>query len=126
MKIQDISYISTLRQNLIFESSNNLGNIFGITTVLHALILLTLSIKVSASMSDSNFKYPIVEKLVGDEKELRRVITFNKERDLKYPPDKRKVLALKDKFEGTIFAGSFIIDKKYLLKSLEKTHDKNN
>lgn len=105
----------------------------GIMDVLHFIEIVKsknsvtkISLISGASAIIIDYAYPIIEKPVGEGKEIRRIITFNKEQDLRYPPDKRKVLTLKDKFEGTIFAGSFIIDKKYLLKSLEKKHGKGN
>ncbi|MDD5464944.1 MAG: hypothetical protein PHP73_01175 [Candidatus Omnitrophica bacterium] len=67
-----------------------------------------------------DYSYPIIAKEVGSAKEKRRFITFNKENDLKIPPDGDKVLFFDDKFQGTIFTGSFKLDKKYLEERLKQ------
>jgi hypothetical protein len=67
-----------------------------------------------------DYTYPIVQKEIGVNKEKRRIISFNKEKDLKMPPDKEKVFAIKKKFEGTVFGGRFKINEKYLTIKMEK------
>lgn len=71
----------------------------------------------SAIMVD--YTYPIITKEVGENKEKRRMLIFNKEQNLKLPPDVNKVFSVTDKFPGTIFAGRFKIDKKYLIQKME-------
>jgi len=61
-----------------------------------------------------DYRYSIQNKLVGVVQEKRRIITFNKELDLKRTPDSDKVMFIDTKFPGTIFVGSFRIDKKFL------------
>ncbi|MDD4954488.1 MAG: hypothetical protein PHP17_00395 [Candidatus Omnitrophica bacterium] len=61
-----------------------------------------------------DYTYPIVNKEVGAMKEVRRIIAFNKAADLHQIPDDKKVIYLENKLEGTIFAGNFRIDRKYL------------
>ncbi|MDD4894664.1 MAG: hypothetical protein PHW54_05050 [Candidatus Omnitrophica bacterium] len=73
-----------------------------------------------------DYSYPIIRKEVGPTKETRRFITFNKENDLKMPPDSNKVIFLDKKFQGAIFTGSFILDKKYLEERLKQKDGKGN
>lgn len=73
-----------------------------------------------------DYKYPILRKEVGGNKEIRRMMTFNEEGDIHNPPDKEKVLFLDSSFKGTIFAGSFRIDGKYLVQKLENGNAKRN
>lgn len=61
-----------------------------------------------------DFDYPIVRKHVGQNDELRRQIIFNREGSLDRPQDNKKVLLMKDRFEGTIITGRLIINDRYL------------
>jgi len=67
-----------------------------------------------------DYKYPIIHKEIGDSKENRRMIAFNKYNDLHQLPDQNKVFLIDHKFEGTIFSGKFVINEKYLVKRLRK------
>ena len=59
-----------------------------------------------------DFTYPMRDVKIGAE--YRRQIIFNKEQDLHLPQDSNKVKYLKNKFQGTIIAGHFILNDNYV------------
>jgi len=72
------------------------------------------------SLIKIDYEYPIAKHAVGPNKEMRRFLAFNKQGDLHYLPDNEKVIYLRQKFPGTILAGSFNIDQLYLTKKFAK------
>lgn len=72
------------------------------------------------SLIKIDYGYPIVKKLVGSNNEPRRRMVFNDSGDLLQPSDPEKVIYLKNEFKGTIFAGSFKIDKQHLIEQQAK------
>ena len=73
-----------------------------------------LSIVSGNTLIAIDYTYKLVKKAVGNNNELRRVMSFNVENELTIPPDDKYVRRISTKFEGTIFSGSFIIDRSFL------------
>ena len=57
-------------------------------------------------------KYKLKEQQIGNE--YRQVIAFNKDNDLRQPPDSDYVRSLKGIFPGTLISMRFFLDKNYL------------
>jgi hypothetical protein len=72
------------------------------------------------SLIKIDYAYPIKKKLIGPNKEPRRRMVFNEKEDLLRPSDPEKVIYLKNEFKGTIFAGSFKIDRQHLIEQGSK------
>lgn len=62
-----------------------------------------------------DYLYPIELVPIGEEKEMRRQIAFNRQKNLHYPPDTEKVISMPDFFKGTMISGKFKIDDKFLI-----------
>jgi hypothetical protein len=65
-----------------------------------------------------DYEYPLVEKRVGKNQEIRRFLFLNKEANFTNKPDLKKLKLIKNNFPGVIFSGYFIIDKDYLLSQI--------
>lgn len=51
--------------------------------------------------------------------QLQKIITFNKEESLEYPPDRRSVRAMNADFAGTVISMRFFLDKAHLMKAFD-------
>ncbi len=77
------------------------------------------------SIINVDYAYPIVEKEVGSNRALRRLIYFNNEESFQHPPDPAKVMESQYKYPGTIFSGMFRIDETFLRKKSQNGTTRN-
>lgn len=64
-----------------------------------------------------DYDYPIRRVHVGKQKEVRRQISFNSQKDLHLPQDKNKVKYLEHPFLGTIITGRFKLSHNYVIET---------
>lgn len=60
-------------------------------------------------------KYPLIEIEINGEN--RKIITFNKQNSLLYPPDFNNIKILQNKFPGTVYTMEFYIDPQFIENS---------
>jgi hypothetical protein len=77
-----------------------------------------LSIISGNTFLNIDYEYPLVEKRIGENQEIRRVLYLNKDKNFSNPPDLKKLKLIKNNFPGVIFSGCFIIDEDYLLSQM--------
>jgi hypothetical protein len=65
-----------------------------------------------------DYEYPLVERRIGKNQEIRRFLYLNKDNSFSSPPDLKKLKLIKNNFPGVIFSGNFVIDKDYLLSQI--------